>query len=549
MRPVPPAGDDPRHVLPAPGRRRTHPALLLPSILLCALPAPAQGGDWQRDPVPLPPGATEGTLTDIVEVAANDVWAVGWYRAPFGSSQEQLTLTAHHDGTAWSVVPSPSPRRAAGTAAFCALETVCALGSSDVYAAGTQDIATPYVGAQVLVLHWDGSAWQELPSPREPNASGGLVLDSLAEPDIGLVRFVGRYPRDPAGRRWPALSLVWDGSAFHQEALPYDPASTSGHQLSAIDRAPDGTLWACGIDGRFGASLGSYVVRRDANGWQEVALPVLAGARYELFDVDAARAPGQVWIVGTERPVGGSTRSVQFHFDGTRFERENAEGPRFALWSGRGDALHASGVGTAWIRQGDAWILDETFDNPPAGIGRIEPARGGGAWAAGSERVGGMLRPLAFRLDTSPSAKARIRTPCSTSAPPPVDALRVLAPPTSGGRLVLEVGDPQSTSGLPIGANNLAGVVLAAEPAPGYPCGRPLPGLGIGAGSGELLVDVTTALALPPARWSGPTSPARFTVPVPGDPALLGRWIFAQGLLTDGSAAVLTDGADLRFGL
>lgn len=58
-------------------------------------------------PDPTPPATlASSTLTGISAVSPADIWAVGSY-ALSGTVLTGLTLTMHHDGTAWTVVPSP----------------------------------------------------------------------------------------------------------------------------------------------------------------------------------------------------------------------------------------------------------------------------------------------------------------------------------------------------------------------------------------------------------------------------------------------------------
>jgi hypothetical protein len=80
-------------------------------------------------------------------VSATDVWAVG------------IDTTCHFDGAAWTVVPSPQPRPAFGEIAYI-LTDVSGLTSDDVWVSGYRVIqqGESYVD-QSIVEHWDGSAW------------------------------------------------------------------------------------------------------------------------------------------------------------------------------------------------------------------------------------------------------------------------------------------------------------------------------------------------------------------------------------------------------
>src|SRR5438067_110142 len=71
-------------------RRMTAVSAVLLSVLILALPAPAQGN-----------------LRGISARASDDVWVVGEYR-PLGGFHVH-TLAMHWDGTSWAIVPTPNP--------------------------------------------------------------------------------------------------------------------------------------------------------------------------------------------------------------------------------------------------------------------------------------------------------------------------------------------------------------------------------------------------------------------------------------------------------
>jgi hypothetical protein len=65
--------------------------------------------------------------------------------------------------------------------------------------------------------------------------------------------------------------------------------------------------------------------------------------------------------------------------------------------------------------------------------------------------------------------------------------------------------------------------------------------------AGELLIslvppDPFEVLAGP--AWGGPGNPAEISIPIPGDPGLVGTTVYGQGLLVDPAAA-----GGVRFGL
>jgi formylglycine-generating enzyme required for sulfatase activity len=102
-----------------------------------------------------------------------------------------------------------------------------------------------------------------------------------------------------------------------------------------------------------------------------------------------------------------------------------------------------------------------------------------------------------------------------------------------GTSFQLSVRNTAATNPLP----GQAYLYLASQPAPGFPAGLVLPGLGLGGpgSNGELLLDVLPPnpfLILGPSIYLGGASAgANFSLSAPPNPSLVGFDIFAQGLL------------------
>jgi hypothetical protein len=93
--------------------------------------AQAQPAPWS---VVASPGI--GTLDAVTSISAIDVWAVG-------VSSTNTTLAEHWNGTAWSVVPSP-------TVANGTFSGVAAAATNNVWAVGTTVNGTPPVSTRSL---------------------------------------------------------------------------------------------------------------------------------------------------------------------------------------------------------------------------------------------------------------------------------------------------------------------------------------------------------------------------------------------------------------
>lgn len=125
----------------------------------------------------------------------------------------------------------------------------------------------------------------------------------------------------------------------------------------------------------------------------------------------------------------------------------------------------------------------------------------------------------------------------------PAGSLSVVAGlPRPGQSFTLAAHNPSASQA----PGSLAYLALSLAPAPGYPCGIPLPGFGFSGGNGELLIDVGAGMLLSPlvgpALWNG--VPANLTVNVPPSSNLVGLYVFSQGVIFDPSV-----GAAIPFGL
>ena len=136
---------------------------------------------------------------------------------------------------------------------------------------------------------------------------------------------------------------------------------------------------------------------------------------------------------------------------------------------------------------------------------------------------------------------------------PPGSLALLSGTPQIGGTFVLGVANT-AVSDAPVG---LALLSLATAPAPGFPAGLLLPGLGMSGPSapGELLLSALSPdplITLGPVFWFGGTNaPAAFSLSVPFVPALSGLTFYAQGgLLTPalGYSIGLTNGLAVQLG-
>ena len=173
-----------------------------------------------------------------------------------------------------------------------------------------------------------------------------------------------------------------------------------------------------------------------------------------------------------------------------------------------------------------------------------------------SQRLPALCRSAAlgfvcFALAASDAAAYQV-TPYGSGVNPPGSLVLLSGAAELGSPLVL---------GLQNSANPGAGLALAllsfaTAPAPGFPSGVVLPGLGLAGPNtpGEVLLSTTPPnpfVTVGPTFWfGGASAPAQFPLVIPAIPSLLGVSLYAQGALVDiqqGNSIGLTNGLRLRI--
>jgi hypothetical protein len=126
------------------------------------------------------PNAGNGqiVLFGVTAIAPNDAWAVGFFVEALNQDRPQKTFTEHWDGTSWTVVPSPNVGGPNTQTISNQLRGVIAVSANDVWAFGDTDRFGPSKITN-LVLHWNGTAWSIVPSP-SPNPRHTLIDDVIA---------------------------------------------------------------------------------------------------------------------------------------------------------------------------------------------------------------------------------------------------------------------------------------------------------------------------------------------------------------------------------
>lgn len=172
------------------------------------------GVGWTLAASPRLPGSIASYLSAVSCPARSDCVAVGTVDYPhrksdsYGGPRER-TLIEHWNGSAWAVVASPN---APGPPSDRLSGVSCA-SAADCIAVGAAARRTPpgsTDGARTLAVHWNGSAWSIMKSP-SPSVNSSLIQVSCAGSAACMA--VGGYGK--LGRQPPrTLTERWNGSAW-----------------------------------------------------------------------------------------------------------------------------------------------------------------------------------------------------------------------------------------------------------------------------------------------------------------------------------------------
>lgn len=297
------------------------------------------GNTWNIVQSPNPHKDIQSMLYSVSGNTANDVWAVG---SSHDGRLPSRTLIERWDGFKWSIIPSPSP-----DTQFNELRAVAALSADDVWAVGYRGGTKSELPIQTFILHWDGTAWSQVPSPNVAGGANQLFgITAISADDIWAVGTAAGAP----------LTMRWNGSAW--SVIPTQRNSgLSTEKLTAVSGTAGNDIWAVG-DGKgiFTNQTFATIRRWDGSRWTEKICRSASGANppdgYEgsgrdaYFTGVAAAASNNVWAVG----VRGS-------------------GPMILHWDGK-----------AWTTV----THPRAFPNSAA-LRAVTTLTGGGAWSVGIE--------------------------------------------------------------------------------------------------------------------------------------------------------------------
>jgi len=268
-----------------------------------------------------PPAPTGNQLVAVAAASPTSVWAVGSYNSGTAATPLDQTLIEHFDGTSWTVVPSPDQSNVNGATVQNELLAVSADSPTDVWAVGYYvDVnAYGYPVDQLLVEHYNGTAWSLLPSTSQPfdvfsprsGMNQFLGVDALSPTNVWAV---GRYNN---GSSPQTLAEHFDGTTWTWVST-VDPGTTAD-LFSSVTTDGSGNLYAAGYQASSGPDQ-TLVEQYNGTAWTVVASPNTSATVNNQLNSLSATSATDVWAAGSY--AGGTAtapvnQTLLEHFNGT----------------------------------------------------------------------------------------------------------------------------------------------------------------------------------------------------------------------------------------
>lgn len=294
------------------------------------------------------PNAAGNTLNAIGGTSPADMWTVGYQNS--NNLNESLTLIEHFDGAAWRAVPSPNPgANGCRQSNFGnVLNGVTALSTQDAWAVGfTFTCRNPEL--QALILHWDGTSWKAVPSPKTL-ADGNAALNGITAIAPDNIYAAGYQP----GPKGVVLPLVehFDGTQWTiVQGLP--TGSATGNVLSSITSTGPNDVWAIGdsVDEPT-VSIQTMTLHFDGAQWSLVPSPNVLPKEFlndnVLLAVSAVSSSDVTAVGAFGAPGFFSASTMVLHWDGSQWSIVDSPSPSgftelFAVAALAPDNVYAAG--------------------------------------------------------------------------------------------------------------------------------------------------------------------------------------------------------------
>jgi hypothetical protein len=260
------------------------------------------GRKWSVTHSPNPTGTFISSLDSVSCTSASRCTAVGTYEA----AQSQKTLVERWNGTTWAIVRSPNP----SGALLAELNGVSCLNGTNCTAVG---LAFTRSGSEPLIEHWNGTTWSVVPAP-SPKRAAIADLIGVSCPAATSCTAVGIAESISAGFKLVLTTLIehWDGHLW----TTVDPGNVAGAELIGVSCYSVKHCLAVGIKPTgFGFGGGPVVARLNGGRWSTVSTPSPKGAIQTGLSSVSCRSAASCYAVGSSATASATTTLVE-HWNG-----------------------------------------------------------------------------------------------------------------------------------------------------------------------------------------------------------------------------------------
>ena len=185
-----------------------------------AIAAAAPSG-WALQATPNPVGARNTFLAGVSCTAPTACVGVGY---SISTSNAVTTLAEQWNGSAWSILSTPSPVGSVISslaAVACTSATACTAVGDSFNAANVKS---------TLDERWNGTTWSVQPTPDPAGASNSTLVGVACRVSTSCIA-VGSYTKTPSGHPF-TLAESWNGIAWSIVTTPNPPANRGASLLS-----------------------------------------------------------------------------------------------------------------------------------------------------------------------------------------------------------------------------------------------------------------------------------------------------------------------------
>ena len=272
--------------------------------------------------------ADQNTFSGVTATSSGNAWAVGRTVSPIDGSIQPVV--AHWNGTAWSLVSTPSVVSAN-------LLSVKAISRTDAWAVGT--VFDPNVGRlQTLAEHWNGTSWTIVTTPNVGsfnNLFNAVVANSTS--DVWAFGFA----KDSSGLR-NTLAEHWNGSTW--TVVPTPAFSGTDNTLTSGVANTSANVWAGGAINCQTGSCQTLTERWNGTKWKVIPSPDV-NSMSNPINAMSSNGRTDMWAIG-DFFTGSTFDTLAEHWNGTNWTIISSPDTTF-------NAL----IGSAAVNTSDVWAV------------------------------------------------------------------------------------------------------------------------------------------------------------------------------------------------